>query len=45
MRLVGLRHTDGSVLVGSLSDDGTEVSVLAGLEEFWPRRGALAHRL
>lgn len=40
MRVVGLRTTDGSVSVGSLSEDGTQVTVLAGLEEFWaePRR-------
>jgi 2-keto-4-pentenoate hydratase/2-oxohepta-3-ene-1,7-dioic acid hydratase in catechol pathway len=40
MRLVGLRHTNGPVLVGSLSEDGSKVTVLTGLEEFWsdPRR-------
>lgn len=38
MRIVGLRHTDGSVLVGALLDG--EVAVLASLDEFWaePRR-------
>lgn len=42
-RIVGLRHTDGSVLVGRLSEDGTEVEVVAGLEEFWADpRAALA---
>lgn len=34
-RIVGLRYTDGSVLVARLSGDGTEVEVIAGLEEFW----------
>ncbi|WP_250905729.1 fumarylacetoacetate hydrolase family protein [Nonomuraea sp. NEAU-A123] len=40
MRIVGLHHTDGSVLVGTLADNGLEVGVLAPLEEFWadPRR-------
>ncbi|GAA0835282.1 fumarylacetoacetate hydrolase family protein [Streptosporangium amethystogenes subsp. fukuiense] len=40
MRIVGLRHTDESVLVGILTDDGLGVCVLAPLEEFWaePRR-------
>jgi 2-keto-4-pentenoate hydratase/2-oxohepta-3-ene-1,7-dioic acid hydratase in catechol pathway len=42
-RIVGLRHTDGSVLVGSLSQDGSEVEVVAGLDEFWADpAGALA---
>jgi 2-keto-4-pentenoate hydratase/2-oxohepta-3-ene-1,7-dioic acid hydratase in catechol pathway len=35
VRIVGIRDADGSVLVGALSADGTEVTVLAGLEEFW----------
>jgi 2-keto-4-pentenoate hydratase/2-oxohepta-3-ene-1,7-dioic acid hydratase in catechol pathway len=35
MRIVGLRHTDGSVRVGALSDDGREVGVLTTLEGFW----------
>jgi 2-keto-4-pentenoate hydratase/2-oxohepta-3-ene-1,7-dioic acid hydratase in catechol pathway len=34
-RVVGLRHADGSVLVASLSEDGNEIQVIAGLEEFW----------
>ena len=34
-RVVGLRHADGSVLVASLAEDGSEVRVIAGLEEFW----------
>ncbi|GAA3611921.1 fumarylacetoacetate hydrolase family protein [Nonomuraea rosea] len=40
MRIVGLRHTDGSVHVGTLTDDGRQVGVLTGLAEFWaePRR-------
>lgn len=40
VRLVGLRHDDGSVLVGGLSATGDEVTVLTGLEDFWsdPRR-------
>lgn len=39
-RIVGLRHTDGSVLVGTLTDNGLGVEVLTTLEEFWaqPRR-------
>ena len=34
MRIVGIRRNDG-VEVASLSDDGTQVTVVAGLEEFW----------
>ena len=34
MRIVGIRR-DGGVEVASLSDDGTQVTVVAGLEEFW----------
>lgn len=34
MRIVGIRR-DGDVQVASLSDDGTRVTVVAGLEEFW----------
>jgi 2-keto-4-pentenoate hydratase/2-oxohepta-3-ene-1,7-dioic acid hydratase in catechol pathway len=34
-RIVGLRHTDRSVLVGALTSDGREVAALATLEEFW----------
>lgn len=41
-RIVGLQCSDGSVLVGSVSEDGTEVGVIAGLEEFWSNpKGAL----
>lgn len=35
MRVVGVRHTDGSVLVGTLSLDGREVVLMSSLEEFW----------
>jgi 2-keto-4-pentenoate hydratase/2-oxohepta-3-ene-1,7-dioic acid hydratase in catechol pathway len=35
MRIVGIRRDGGPVEVASLSDDGTQVTVLAGLEEFW----------
>lgn len=35
MRIVGVRQNDGSVVVGSLSDNGTEVTVLADLDAFW----------
>jgi 2-keto-4-pentenoate hydratase/2-oxohepta-3-ene-1,7-dioic acid hydratase in catechol pathway len=35
MRIVGVQQPDGSVLVGDLSPDGSSVTVLAGLEEFW----------
>jgi 2-keto-4-pentenoate hydratase/2-oxohepta-3-ene-1,7-dioic acid hydratase in catechol pathway len=35
MRIVGIRRNGGGVEVASLSDDGTEVTVLAGLEQFW----------
>jgi 2-keto-4-pentenoate hydratase/2-oxohepta-3-ene-1,7-dioic acid hydratase in catechol pathway len=35
MRIVGVQQPDGSVLVGDLDDDGSAVTVLAGLEEFW----------
>jgi 2-keto-4-pentenoate hydratase/2-oxohepta-3-ene-1,7-dioic acid hydratase in catechol pathway len=34
MRVVGIRR-DGGVEVAALSDDGAEVTALAGLEEFW----------
>jgi 2-keto-4-pentenoate hydratase/2-oxohepta-3-ene-1,7-dioic acid hydratase in catechol pathway len=34
MRIVGIRR-DGGVEVAALSEDGTELTVLAGLEEFW----------
>ncbi|MGN5734743.1 fumarylacetoacetate hydrolase family protein [Arthrobacter psychrochitiniphilus] len=35
MRIVGIKKSDGPVLVGSLSDDGTEVAVMDTLEGFW----------
>jgi 2-keto-4-pentenoate hydratase/2-oxohepta-3-ene-1,7-dioic acid hydratase in catechol pathway len=35
MRIVGIRRSGGAVEVASLSYDGTEVTVVAGLEEFW----------
>jgi 2-keto-4-pentenoate hydratase/2-oxohepta-3-ene-1,7-dioic acid hydratase in catechol pathway len=35
MRIVGTRRDGGPVEVAALSDDGTRVTVLAGLEEFW----------
>src|SRR4051812_45981300 len=35
MRLVGIRRDDGAVEVAALSDDGAQVIVVAGLEEFW----------
>lgn len=34
-RIAGLRQSDGSVLVGALSDDGTSITVIADLETFW----------
>jgi 2-keto-4-pentenoate hydratase/2-oxohepta-3-ene-1,7-dioic acid hydratase in catechol pathway len=35
MRFVGIRRDGGPVEVASLSDDGAQVTVVAGLEEFW----------
>ena len=35
MRVVGIRRDGGGVEVASLSDDGAEVTTVAGLEEFW----------
>ncbi|MGR6964685.1 fumarylacetoacetate hydrolase family protein [Geodermatophilus sp. URMC 61] len=35
MRIVGIRRDGEPVEVASLSDDGTRVTVLAGLAEFW----------
>ncbi len=35
VRVVGLRHDDGSVLVGAVIDGADEVVVLTTLEEFW----------
>ena len=43
MRIVGIRR-DGGVEVAALSDDGTQVTVVAGLEEFWADAAAfLSH--
>jgi 2-keto-4-pentenoate hydratase/2-oxohepta-3-ene-1,7-dioic acid hydratase in catechol pathway len=35
VKIVGIRRDGGPVEVASLSDDGTQVTVVAGLEEFW----------
>jgi 2-keto-4-pentenoate hydratase/2-oxohepta-3-ene-1,7-dioic acid hydratase in catechol pathway len=35
MRIVGTRRNGGPVEVAALSDDGAQVTVLAGLEDFW----------
>jgi 2-keto-4-pentenoate hydratase/2-oxohepta-3-ene-1,7-dioic acid hydratase in catechol pathway len=35
VRVVGIRRDGGPVEVAALSDDGTSVTVVAGLEEFW----------
>jgi 2-keto-4-pentenoate hydratase/2-oxohepta-3-ene-1,7-dioic acid hydratase in catechol pathway len=35
VRIVGVRDEDGSVSVGALSSDGTEVTVFADLATFW----------
>jgi 2-keto-4-pentenoate hydratase/2-oxohepta-3-ene-1,7-dioic acid hydratase in catechol pathway len=35
MRIVGIRRDGGDVEVASLSDDGAQVTVVAGLDEFW----------
>lgn len=35
MRVVGIRRDGGPVEVAALSEDGTKVSVLTGLEDFW----------
>lgn len=44
-RIVGVRHADDSVLVARLSEDGSEVEVIAGLEEFWAEpEGALRRK-
>jgi 2-keto-4-pentenoate hydratase/2-oxohepta-3-ene-1,7-dioic acid hydratase in catechol pathway len=44
MRIVGIRR-DGGVEVAALSEDGTQVTVLAGLTEFWAdASGHLARR-
>ena len=43
MRIVGIRR-DGGVEVAALSDDGTQVTVVAGLEEFWADATAFLSR-
>jgi 2-keto-4-pentenoate hydratase/2-oxohepta-3-ene-1,7-dioic acid hydratase in catechol pathway len=45
-RLVGVRHRDGSVLVGMLAAEDREVVLLTALEEFWaaPRPWLAADR-
>ncbi|MDJ0358294.1 fumarylacetoacetate hydrolase family protein [Paenarthrobacter sp. PH39-S1] len=35
IRIVGVRQSDGLVLVGVLSPDGTEVSIVTDLDTFW----------
>ena len=35
MRIVGIRRGAGDVEVAALSDDGRQVTVVAGLEDFW----------
>jgi 2-keto-4-pentenoate hydratase/2-oxohepta-3-ene-1,7-dioic acid hydratase in catechol pathway len=35
MRIVGIRRGNGPVEVAALSDDDTQVTVVAGLDEFW----------
>jgi 2-keto-4-pentenoate hydratase/2-oxohepta-3-ene-1,7-dioic acid hydratase in catechol pathway len=35
MRIVGIRRDDGPVQVAALSDDGAQVTIVAGLEAFW----------
>ena len=35
MRIVGLNQDDGTVLVGALSSNGTEVVVFTNVEDFW----------
>jgi 2-keto-4-pentenoate hydratase/2-oxohepta-3-ene-1,7-dioic acid hydratase in catechol pathway len=44
MRIVGIRRDGGDVEVASLSDDGAQVTVVAGLAEFWAdAAGFLSH--
>ena len=43
MRVVGIRR-DGDVLVGALSEDGGQVTVLASLAEFWADAAAHLER-
>jgi 2-keto-4-pentenoate hydratase/2-oxohepta-3-ene-1,7-dioic acid hydratase in catechol pathway len=35
MKIIGVKEADGGVVVGSLSEDGTTVIVLADIEQFW----------
>lgn len=35
MRIIGIRRDSGPVEVASLSDDGAQVTVIAGLDDFW----------
>jgi 2-keto-4-pentenoate hydratase/2-oxohepta-3-ene-1,7-dioic acid hydratase in catechol pathway len=35
MRIVGLQQADGPVLVGALSEDSTEMTVIADVDTFW----------
>src|SRR5690242_18159592 len=35
MRIVGIRRDGGPVQVAALSDDSAQVTVIAGLEDFW----------
>ncbi|WP_346618505.1 fumarylacetoacetate hydrolase family protein [Blastococcus montanus] len=44
MRIVGIRREGGPVEVASLSDDGTQVTVVAGLDEFWSDAAGLLSR-
>jgi 2-keto-4-pentenoate hydratase/2-oxohepta-3-ene-1,7-dioic acid hydratase in catechol pathway len=44
MRIVGIRRDGGPVEVAALSEDGRQVTVLAGLEEFWADAAAQLSR-
>jgi len=44
MRIVGIRRKNGPVEVAALSDDGAQVTVLAGLEEFWADAAGILSR-
>lgn len=41
MRIVGVRQESGPVLVGILSDDGSQVSVISDVETYWRASGHL----
>lgn len=43
-RIVGLRQAGGPVLAGRLSEDGTGIEVITGLEEFWSSPRAALER-